>query len=84
MSQLQFDDLKFQNILHGFDLRFVDPCAGSDQLEPLNLTASANETQCLTDYGRFHHFASHFWLFQPDTVAHTVSGLKREKGDSKR
>ena len=77
MNQLHYNDLNFKNILQDFDLRYVDPCAGSDQLESLNLTASAFENQWLTDYGRFHRFVSPFWFFQPETVEELVQCLDR-------
>ena len=40
MSQLKHSDLELKIILKDFDLIYVDPMAGSCQLEPLNLTAS--------------------------------------------
>lgn len=77
MSQLDHNDLSFKNILRDFDLSYIDPCVGSSQLEPLNLTASVHDNQCLTDYGQFHRFASPFWLFQPESLEELVQCLER-------
>ena len=77
MSQLKQTDLDLKTILKDFDLIYVDPMAGSCQLEPLNLTASASNAKWLTDYGQFHRFSSPFWLFQPATVEELVQCLDK-------
>ena len=78
MSQfLKYDDLDLKRILKDFDLIYVDPMAGSHQLQPLNLTASVRNDKCLTDYGQFHRFSSPFWLFQPATVEELVQCLDK-------
>lgn len=77
MNQLHLTDLKLKNKLKDFDITYINPCTESCQLESLNLTASAHNNQCLTDYGQFHRFASPFWLFQPDSVSELVQFLNR-------
>jgi len=77
MSQLHYNHLGLKNILKSFELTYIEPCVGTSQLEALNLTASAHDNQCLTDYGQFHRFTSPFWLFQPESLEELVQCLEQ-------
>ena len=64
-----------KKIINKVKLSCVDPLIASSCLEKLNLTASARETQCLTDYGRFHRIQHPFWLFEPGCLEELIECL---------